>query len=66
MHFLMSIAGDARLAKNVKNKVYSIDLVSSDPSVIACDMSKVCRLAKSNSPYIPIKLHPFFSCSIDL
>ncbi|XP_015576170.1 ribosomal RNA-processing protein 8 isoform X2 [Ricinus communis] len=32
--------GDARLAKNVKNKVYSFDLVSSDPSVIACDMSK--------------------------
>ncbi|KAL2904571.1 Ribosomal RNA-processing protein 8 [Bienertia sinuspersici] len=32
--------GDARLAKNVKNRVYSIDLVSSDPSVIACDMSK--------------------------
>lgn len=32
--------GDARLAKTVKNKVYSIDLVSSDPSVIACDMSK--------------------------
>ncbi|KAH9624813.1 hypothetical protein KSS87_018129 [Heliosperma pusillum] len=32
--------GDARLAKNVKNKVYSIDLVSSDPSVIACDMAK--------------------------
>ncbi|KNA16042.1 hypothetical protein SOVF_092780 [Spinacia oleracea] len=32
--------GDARLSKNVMNKVYSIDLVSSDPSVIACDMSK--------------------------
>lgn len=32
--------GDARLAKSVKNKVYSIDLVSSDPSVIVCDMSK--------------------------
>ncbi|KAF5197714.1 Ribosomal rna-processing protein [Thalictrum thalictroides] len=31
--------GDARLAKNVKNKVYSIDLVSNDPSVIECDMS---------------------------
>ncbi|OVA20602.1 Methyltransferase-related [Macleaya cordata] len=31
--------GDARLAKNVKNKVFSIDLVSNDPSVIACDMS---------------------------
>ncbi|KAG2714660.1 hypothetical protein I3760_03G038000 [Carya illinoinensis] len=32
--------GDARLAKNVKNKVFSLDLVSNDPSVIACDMSK--------------------------
>ncbi|GLU11346.1 hypothetical protein SLE2022_281010 [Rubroshorea leprosula] len=31
--------GDARLAKNVKNKVFSIDLVAHDPSVIACDMS---------------------------
>ncbi|XVF14027.1 hypothetical protein REPUB_Repub09cG0021000 [Reevesia pubescens] len=32
--------GDARLAKNVKNKVFSFDLVSNDPLVIACDMSK--------------------------
>ncbi|KAL4653325.1 hypothetical protein ACB092_01G294500 [Castanea dentata] len=32
--------GDGRLAKNVKNKVFSFDLVSNDPSVIACDMSK--------------------------
>ncbi|CAH9113443.1 unnamed protein product [Cuscuta epithymum] len=31
--------GDARLSRNVKNKVLSIDLVSNDPSVIACDMS---------------------------
>ncbi|KAG5527192.1 hypothetical protein RHGRI_028180 [Rhododendron griersonianum] len=31
--------GDARLARNVKNKVFSFDLVSQDPSVIACDMS---------------------------
>ncbi|KAJ9560038.1 hypothetical protein OSB04_005198 [Centaurea solstitialis] len=31
--------GDARLAKGLKNKVFSIDLVSKDPSVIACDMS---------------------------
>ncbi|KAB2085064.1 hypothetical protein ERO13_A05G355200v2 [Gossypium hirsutum] len=31
--------GDARLAKNVKNKVFSIDLVSNDPSVISCDMA---------------------------
>lgn len=31
--------GDAGLARNVKNKVFSIDLVSHDPSVIACDMS---------------------------
>ncbi|KAF3777874.1 Ribosomal RNA-processing protein 8 [Nymphaea thermarum] len=32
--------GDARIAKCVKNVVFSIDLVSNDPSVIACDMSK--------------------------
>ncbi|XP_062151472.1 ribosomal RNA-processing protein 8 [Alnus glutinosa] len=32
--------GDAQLAKNVKNKVFSFDLVANDPSVIACDMSK--------------------------
>lgn len=31
--------GDARLAKNVKNKVFSFDLVSNNPSVIACDMA---------------------------
>lgn len=31
--------GDARLAKNVKNKVFSFDLISNDPSVISCDMS---------------------------
>ncbi|XAR51916.1 25S rRNA (adenine(645)-N(1))-methyltransferase [Bertholletia excelsa] len=31
--------GDARLARNVENKVYSFDLVSNEPSVIACDMS---------------------------
>lgn len=31
--------GDARLARNVKNKVFCFDLVSNDPSVIACDMS---------------------------
>lgn len=36
------IPGDARLARNVKNKVFSFDLVSQDPSVIACDMSNVC------------------------
>lgn len=32
--------GDGRLAKSVENKVFSFDLVSNDPSVIACDMSK--------------------------
>ncbi|XP_065876957.1 ribosomal RNA-processing protein 8 isoform X2 [Euphorbia lathyris] len=31
--------GDARLAKSVKNKVFSFDLVSSDPAVVACDMA---------------------------
>ena len=35
------VPGDARLARNVKNKVFSFDLVSNDPSVIACDMSNV-------------------------
>ncbi|XP_038999765.1 LOW QUALITY PROTEIN: ribosomal RNA-processing protein 8-like [Hibiscus syriacus] len=33
--------GDACLAKNVKNKVFSFDLVSNDPLVVACDMSNV-------------------------
>ncbi|XP_010554072.1 PREDICTED: ribosomal RNA-processing protein 8-like [Tarenaya hassleriana] len=33
--------GDARLAKSVKNKVFSFDLVAKDPSVIACDMSNI-------------------------
>ncbi|KAH6781740.1 S-adenosyl-L-methionine-dependent methyltransferases superfamily protein [Perilla frutescens var. hirtella] len=32
--------GDARLSRSVKNKVHSFDLVSNDPSVIACDMSQ--------------------------
>ncbi|XP_062219510.1 ribosomal RNA-processing protein 8-like isoform X2 [Phragmites australis] len=31
--------GNATVDKNVKNKVFSIDLVSDDPSVIACDMA---------------------------
>lgn len=31
--------GDACLARNVKNKVFSLDLISKDSSVIACDMS---------------------------
>lgn len=35
------ISGDARLARSVKNKVWSLDLVAHDPSVIACDMSNV-------------------------
>lgn len=36
------IPGDARLAKSVKNKVFSFDLISNDPSVISCDMANVC------------------------
>lgn len=39
INFFHFISGDARLARNVKNKVYSLDLISKDPSVIACDMS---------------------------
>lgn len=34
--------GDAKIAKSVKNKVFSFDLVSKNPSVVACDMSNVC------------------------
>jgi len=34
-------AGDARLSKGVKNKVYSLDLVACDETVIACNMAKV-------------------------
>ncbi|KFK33100.1 hypothetical protein AALP_AA6G331200 [Arabis alpina] len=33
--------GDARIAKSVKNKVFSFDLVSKNPSVVTCDMSNV-------------------------
>lgn len=33
--------GDARLAKGVKNKVYSLDLIACDDTVIACNMAKV-------------------------
>lgn len=40
--FLILLSGDAHIAKNVKNKVFSFDLVSNDPAVIACDMSNVC------------------------
>lgn len=40
-NMLLMCLGDARLAKSVKNKVFSLDLVSNDPSVIACDMSNV-------------------------
>lgn len=32
--------GDARLAKSVKNEVFSLDLISADPSVIACNMAR--------------------------
>eukprot|EP01035_Chromulina_nebulosa_P018027 gene18027-23668_t len=31
--------GDARLADSVKNKVHSFDLVSTKPSVLACDIA---------------------------
>lgn len=32
--------GEAKLSKSVPQKVHSFDLVSSDPNVIACDMSR--------------------------
>ncbi|KAH0433646.1 hypothetical protein IEQ34_026990 [Dendrobium chrysotoxum] len=39
--------GNASLARTIENKVFSIDLVSTDPSVIACDMSKTPLESKS-------------------
>lgn len=39
--------GNASLAKTIQNKVFSIDLVSTEPSVIACDMSKTPLDSKS-------------------
>ncbi|CAL9126188.1 unnamed protein product [Musa textilis] len=39
--------GNATLAKSVKNKVFSIDLVSNDPSVIACDMAHTPLVSSS-------------------
>ncbi|RYR06091.1 hypothetical protein Ahy_B06g085889 isoform A [Arachis hypogaea] len=37
--------GDALIAKSVENKVYSLDLVSNDPNIIACDMSNAIIVA---------------------
>ncbi|XP_047181508.1 ribosomal RNA-processing protein 8 [Vigna umbellata] len=34
--------GEALIAKTLKNKSSPLDLVSSDPNVIACDMANVC------------------------
>ncbi|OIT36983.1 PREDICTED: ribosomal RNA-processing protein 8 [Nicotiana attenuata] len=39
--------GDGRLARSVKNEVWSLDLVANDPSVIACDMSNTPLLSLS-------------------
>lgn len=34
--------GEAKIAQNVKQKVYSFDLVAQNSSTVACDMSQVC------------------------
>lgn len=39
--------GDAKLAKSVKNEVFSLDLVSCEPSVIACDMAHTPLISSS-------------------
>ncbi|MED6175412.1 hypothetical protein PIB30_078134 [Stylosanthes scabra] len=39
--------GDALIAKSVENKVYSLDLVSNDPNIIACDMSNTSLVSSS-------------------
>jgi hypothetical protein len=50
--------GNAAVAKNLKNKVFSIDLVSDEPSVIACDMAHVSTRYKHIIPYA---LHCYLS-----
>ena len=57
MFFCYIVSGDGRLAKNVKNKVFSFDLVSNDPSVIACDISKVCAFiwSRVQEDYLELK-----------
>jgi hypothetical protein len=40
--FELVAIGDAQLAKAVKNKVFSLDLVACDDSVIACNMAHGC------------------------
>jgi ribosomal RNA-processing protein 8 len=43
--FELVAIGDAQLAKAVKNKVFSLDLVACDDSVIACNMAHVSSLS---------------------
>ncbi len=40
--------GEARLAKSVKQKVYSFDLVAINKRVTACDMANVSSIANYN------------------
>ncbi|KAG2384177.1 Ribosomal RNA-processing protein [Vigna angularis] len=42
--------GEALIAKTLKNKVFSLDLVSSDPNVIACDMANQMQLVRLQTP----------------
>ncbi|XP_014520883.1 ribosomal RNA-processing protein 8 [Vigna radiata var. radiata] len=39
--------GEALIAKTLKNKVFSLDLVSNDPNVIACDMANTPLVSSS-------------------
>lgn len=47
--FELVAIGDAQLAKAVKNKVFSLDLVACDDSVIACNMAhgKMCLRSRN-------------------
>lgn len=45
--FELVAIGDAQLAKGVKNKVFSLDLIACDDSVIACNMARVSSLSAS-------------------
>ncbi len=52
--FELVAIGDAQLAKAVKNKVFSLDLVACDDSVIACNMAHVSSLSASISWFLKL------------
>jgi hypothetical protein len=52
MRILFIFPRHATVAKNVKNKVFSIGLVSDYPSVIACDIAHVSTGCKLHNTFL--------------